>query len=162
MEFESQRKQNIDELTEKYNKTLDTYLEYYEKFLMYRSSNIYNSKNIAQNKYRPLVIKYNGILLDIINELYDDIQNEAKRHDNVSNKNDKKRRLILQNKNELEDQLNTLLQNDDQLLTNTEKLKQIESIYKDKKKVYIGFLVTDIIVGLIVMAIFLLSLRSAY
>ena len=159
MNFKDKRNVNVYELEELFNKTLDTYLDNYKNFLMYRSSNIYNSKSIADTQYKPNVIKYNKELLSIIRQLYKDTLNSEHKFGNMNEQNQQKRRIIERNINELEDQLRILSENNDELLTNIEKLNQVKSIYKSKHSNYKTLLITDIVVGSIIMIIFLLSLR---
>ena len=159
MNFEEKRISDIESLEKLFNETLEIYLDNYEKYLMYRSSNVYNSKSVADSQYKPNVIKYNKKLLDIVKQLYTDTLNSEHEYGNTKKKNDKKRKLIEQNITELENQLKILSDNNDTLITNIEKLNEIQIMNKRKNLIYKSLLITDIVVGIILMLIFILSLR---
>lgn len=147
--YSKQRAQNLAQLEEKYNKTLEEYLEYYETYLMYKSKHVNNEPELAENEYKQNVLDTNNKLLEIIKDIYDSIEESDKKYSSTKSKNKAKRDFILKNQQTLLEQRKMILENKTDLITKEAKIKQISQIYKTQNKRFTGIMILDIIIGLL-------------
>ena len=147
--YSKQRAQNLSQLEEKYNTTLEEYLEYYETYLMYKSKHVNNEPELADNEYKQNVLDTNNKLLEIIKEIYDSIEKSDKKFSSTASKNKTKREFILKNQQTLLEQRKMILENKTDLLTKDAKIRQISHIYKTQNKRFTGIMILDIIIGLL-------------
>ena len=141
-----------------YNRTLDSYLKNYENYLLNKSRLINDSPKLA-NKYKYLILQDNQKLLEMIRALYDNIKYTDKQNMNTRLRNNEKRNAIKKNKKILETQKSLLLQDKDELLTKEERINHLETLYRGKYKTYTGILITDIVIGILLMLMLIFSFQ---
>ena len=154
--YSEQRIINIEQLELQYNEILNSYLNNYENYLKNKSELINDDQTLAK-EYRLKVLQDNYKLLTIIRTIHKDIVNTEQRRSDKKIDNSNKRSLILKNKKLLEKQRKLLLEDKDDLLTKEARINQLETLYRGKYKTYTGILITDIVIGVLLLLMLIFS-----
>tara|TARA_Y100001970_G_scaffold205189_1_gene249877 strand:+ start:2866 stop:3366 length:501 start_codon:yes stop_codon:yes gene_type:complete len=154
--YSEQRFINIRDLEQEYNATLDSYLNNYEHYLKNKSQFIFDTPSAA-DEYKSLALQDNQKLLMIIRALYNNIRDTDQKNNEERNNNINKRHIINKNKEILEKHKNLLLSNKDELLTTEAKINYLEKLYRGKYSTYTGVLVTDVVIGILLMIMLIFS-----
>jgi len=154
--YSDQRILNVNKLERLYNTRLESYLHNYELYLKNKSQILNDSPNLSK-KYKSLILHDNQKLLGIIKQLHNNIKFSSEQNQNTRLKNSSKRNIINKNKKILEKQRYLLLDDRDDLLTKDAKLSHLEIMYRGKYKTYIGIIITDIVICILLLTMLLLS-----
>ena len=155
--YSEQRSINIHKLENLYNKELDSYIQNYENYLTNKSKLLNNLPELAA-KNKAELLKDNEQLLVIIRKLYENIKSDDHDYSETSEKNTIGRHIILKNKKTLEKQQKLLIQDKDNLYTQELRLNHLESQYRGKYKTYMGVLITDVIIAVLLVLMLVLSM----